>query len=125
MVCTVQRIQPRVGYGNPCAMWMGVASQSTWLSVVVLLNSVIHTFMYTYFLIKTISPKTEIKAAKHLTMAQIAQFVTGIAISSGVFFLDDECASESSRFGLACLHVYGYGLIALFAAFAKRKYKMS
>jgi len=30
---------------------------------------------------------------------------------------------QSSRFGLACLQVYGYGLIALFVAFSKRKYK--
>lgn len=104
-------------------MWVGVLSQSSWLIAVVLLNSIIHTLMYTYFLIKTISPKTQIKSAKYLTQAQIGQFFTGIIYSAGVLFLGEECDTQSSRFGLGCLQVYGYGLIALFVAFSKRKYK--
>jgi len=106
-------------------MWAAVASQSAWLLFVVLLNAFIHTLMYTYFLIKTISPTTEIKAARYLTMAQITQFLTGITCTIGIFFLGDDCDTPSSRFALACLHIYGYGLIALFFAFAKRKYKKS
>lgn len=109
--------------GIAFCMWVGVLSQSSWLVPVVLLNSVIHTLMYTYFLIKTISPKTEIKSAKYLTKAQIGQFFTGIFYSAAVLYLGESCDSQSSRFGLACLQVYGYGLIALFTAFSKRKYK--
>mmetsp|Transcript_15512 Transcript_15512/g.35606 ORF Transcript_15512/g.35606 Transcript_15512/m.35606 type:complete len:108 (+) Transcript_15512:689-1012(+) len=104
-------------------MWGGVASQSAWLLFVVLLNSVIHTLMYTYFLTKTIYPKMEIKAAQNLTTAQIGQFFTGITLSVGVLILGEQCDSQSSRFSLACLHVYGYGLIALFFMFAAKKYK--
>lgn len=104
-------------------MWGAVASQAAWLSFVVLLNSVIHTLMYTYFFIKTLSPTTEIKAAKYLTMAQIGQFFTGIIGSSGVLYLGEECASQSARFALLLLHLYGYGLIGLFFTFAQRKYK--
>jgi hypothetical protein len=106
-------------------MWGAVASQSTWLLFVVLLNSIIHTLMYMYFLIKTISPTTEIKAARYLTKAQIGQFLVGIASTVGIFFLGESCDTESSRFMLACLHIYGFGLIALFVAFANRKYKKS
>jgi GNS1/SUR4 family len=106
-------------------MWCAVTSQSAWLLFVVLLNSVIHTLMYTYFFIKTISPTTEIKAARYLTMAQIGQFLTGIACTFPIFFLGSQCATESSRFALLCLHVYGFGLIALFRMFAKQKYKKS
>mmetsp|Transcript_2814 Transcript_2814/g.4234 ORF Transcript_2814/g.4234 Transcript_2814/m.4234 type:complete len:280 (-) Transcript_2814:551-1390(-) len=109
--------------GIAFCMWVGVLSQSSWLLPVVLLNSVIHTLMYTYFLIKTISPKTEIKSAKYLTKAQIGQFFFGILYSFGILFMGEKCDSQSSRFGLACLHVYGYGLVALFMAFAERKYK--
>ena len=109
--------------GIAFCMWVGVLSQSSWLKAVVLLNSIIHTLMYTYFLIKTLSPTTEIKAAKYLTKAQIAQFFVGIFYSAAVLFLGEKCDTQSSRFGLACLQVYGYGLIALFAAFAKRKYR--
>lgn len=109
--------------GIAIAMWGGVLSQSAWLQSVVMLNSVIHTMMYTYFLIKTISPTTEIKAAKNLTMAQIGQFFTGIIYSAGVLYMGDSCDTPSSRISLAFLQLYGYGLVALFAAFASRKYK--
>lgn len=109
--------------GIALIMYWGVASQSAWLQFVVLLNSVIHTLMYTYFFIKTISPTTQIKAARHLTTAQIVQFFTGIAASSGVLVMGSDCDTQSSRFALAGLHLYGYGLIALFLSFFKRKYK--
>ena len=103
-------------------MWGGILSQSSWLIFVVTFNSVIHTLMYTYFLIKTLYPQTNIPAAKHLTMAQIGQFLTGITVSSGVLVLGENCDTTSSRLSLFFLHVYGYGLIALFVSFASRKY---
>jgi len=109
--------------GIAFCMWVGTLSQSSWLVAVVLLNSIIHTLMYTYFLIKTLSPTTQIKQAKYLTSAQIGQFFTGIFYSAAVLFMGEKCDTQSSRFGLACLQVYGYGLIALFMAFSKRKYK--
>lgn len=111
--------------GIALIMWCAVASQSAWLLFVVLLNSVIHTVMYTYFFIKTVSPNTQIQAARYLTTAQIVQFFTGLACTVPVFVLGRDCDTESSRFALACLHLYGYGLIALFFAFAQRKYKKS
>ena len=104
-------------------MWGGVASQSAWLTWVVLLNSIIHTLMYTYFLIKTIWPKTVIKSAKYLTSLQIAQFFTGISGTFGVIYMGDKCDSASSRFVLLCLQAYGIGLIILFRQFAAKKYK--
>jgi GNS1/SUR4 family len=109
--------------GIAFCMWVGVLSQSSWLKAVVLLNAVIHTLMYTYFLIKTVSPATEIGAARYLTRMQIGQFFTGILYSVGVLIMGERCDTQSSRFGLACLQLYGYGLIALFMAFARRKYQ--
>jgi hypothetical protein len=108
--------------GIVVTMWGGVVSQSAWLLFVVLLNSFIHTLMYTYFLIKTINPKTEIKTAKYLTQAQITQFFIGVLGSFPVLVMGARCDSQSSRFVLACLQIYGYGLIALFTAFAAKKY---
>mmetsp|Transcript_23410 Transcript_23410/g.55472 ORF Transcript_23410/g.55472 Transcript_23410/m.55472 type:complete len:280 (+) Transcript_23410:167-1006(+) len=109
--------------GIAFCMWVGVVSQSSWLQSVVTLNSVIHTLMYTYFFIKTIWPTIDIPQAKYLTKAQIGQFFTGIFYSAGVLVMGSKCDTQSSRFGLACLQVYGYGLVALFMAFASRKYK--
>lgn len=109
--------------GIAFCMWVGILSQSAWLFQIVSLNSMIHTLMYTYFFIKTVNPKVEIKSAKYLTMAQIGQFFTGIICSYGVLIMGAKCDTTSSRFGLACLHIYGYGLVALFMAFAQRKYR--
>ena len=109
--------------GIVIAMWIGVLSQSPWLILVVLLNSAIHTLMYTYFFVKTLYPSMHIPAAKNLTRAQIGQFLTGIALSFPVLFKGSQCDSQSSRIGLAWLHLYGYGLVGLFVSFAAQKYK--
>lgn len=103
-------------------MWVGVLSQSSWLCYIVLFNSVVHTLMYTYFFIKTVNPKANIRVARYLTMTQIGQFFAGIGCSFGVLVMGEKCDTRSSRVGLVCLHLYGYGLVALFVAFAKRKY---
>jgi hypothetical protein len=104
-------------------MHAAVASEGAWLLFVVLLNAFIHTLMYTYFAIKTVAPTVEIKSAKYLTMAQIGQFLIGMGSTYGVLFMGETCDSASSRFSLACLHIYGVGLIFLFLAFARKKYK--
>ena len=77
------------------------------------------------FFIKTVSPKTEIKSAKYLTMAQIGQFITGIVITIPYFVLvSTSCRTTSSSFFmLAFFHFYGISLIVLFTAFAQKKYK--
>lgn len=109
--------------GIVLTLWGGVVSQSAWTLTVVLLNSGIHTVMYTYFLIKTLYPRMEIKAARYLTTAQILQFITGISFSLGVHFMGDKCASSASRFVAACIQIYAVGLIVLFLAFAAQKYQ--
>lgn len=106
-------------------MWGGVVCQSAWLLFVVCLNSVIHTFMYTYFLIKTLYPEIHIKQAKHLTMAQIGQLTFGISCSLGFHVMGDKCDTPASRFMLLCLLGYGASLVGLFVAFAKRKYSQN
>jgi GNS1/SUR4 family len=104
-------------------MWGGVVCQSAWLLFVVCLNSVIHTLMYTYFFIKTVSPSTEIKSAKYLTMAQIGQLVFGISCSAGFHVMGDRCDTPASRLMLFCLLAYGAILVGLFVVFANKKYK--
>mmetsp|Transcript_24289 Transcript_24289/g.35999 ORF Transcript_24289/g.35999 Transcript_24289/m.35999 type:complete len:280 (+) Transcript_24289:182-1021(+) len=104
-------------------MWGGVLSQSAWLLIVLLLNSGIHTLMYTYFFIKTLYPTIEIKGAKSLTQAQIIQFFVGILYTLPLHLLGEPCDSRASRFSVACIQIYALGLIFLFAAFASKKYK--
>lgn len=109
--------------GVALIMWGGVVSHSAWLLILVLLNSGIHTLMYTYFLIKTIYPTLEIKSARYLTQAQIAQFVVGITYTLYLHVLGTKCASPASLFAIGCMQLYVLGLIGLFTAFASRKYK--
>mmetsp|Transcript_22822 Transcript_22822/g.64603 ORF Transcript_22822/g.64603 Transcript_22822/m.64603 type:complete len:293 (-) Transcript_22822:95-973(-) len=109
--------------GIAICMWLGVVHQAAWLLVPVTLNGMIHTLMYTYFFIKTVSPTTEIKSAKYLTWAQIGQFIVGIIWSSGCYVLGDECYGTSSKVSLVAFHLYACGLIVLFSLFSKRKYK--
>lgn len=108
--------------GIAFCMWGGVVCQSAWLLFVVCLNSVIHTFMYTYFFIKTVAPSVEIKSAKHLTMAQIGQLVFGLSCSVGFHVMGDRCDTSASRFMLLCLLAYASVLVGLFVAFANKKY---
>ena len=103
-------------------MWGAVASQGAWILIVVLLNSGIHTLMYTYFTIKTIWPQLQIKQAKYLTFAQILQFFTGIAYTIPLQFLGSDCDSEASRMVCFFMDLYAVGLILLFQTFAKKKY---
>lgn len=109
--------------GIVITMWGAIVSQASWILLVVLLNSGIHTLMYTYFFLKTIMPGLQIKQAKYLTTAQIAQFFTGISLSIPVHIIGSGCDSEASRVDNGILVVYGIGLIFLFLAFAKKKYK--
>ena len=109
--------------GIVLTMWGGVVSQGAWLLIVVLLNSGIHTLMYTYFLIKTIDPTKQIKAAKYLTAAQIAQFFIRILYTIPIHFFGAKCDSVASRLVCGFIELYAVGLIFLFAAFAQKKYK--
>mmetsp|Transcript_21500 Transcript_21500/g.31777 ORF Transcript_21500/g.31777 Transcript_21500/m.31777 type:complete len:115 (-) Transcript_21500:569-913(-) len=103
-------------------MWGGVISQSAWLLIVLLLNSGIHTLMYTYFFAKTLYPNLVIKGAKNLTTAQIVQFFVGILYTLPIHLLGGSCDSRASRFAVACIQLYALGLIFLFAAFRSAKY---
>ena len=109
--------------GIVITMWGSIVSQASWILLVVLLNSGIHTLMYTYFFLKTIKPDLQIKQAKYLTTAQIAQFFTGIICSFPIHIIGNDCDSPASRLTSAALMSYGVGLILLFTAFAKKKYK--
>jgi len=108
--------------GIVMTMWGAVSSFSSWVLVVVLLNSGIHTIMYTYFFIKTLEPKRHIPAAKYLTSAQIVQFFIGVFYTIGVH--GKPCRySQASRFSAFLMQFYGVGLILLFLSFFANKYE--
>jgi hypothetical protein len=76
------------------------------------------------FLIKTMYPKVQIRAAKYLTMAQITQFIIGNSLSLCVFYLGETCTNRASLFTLTFMVAYVSFLVTLFVAFANKKYKI-
>lgn len=104
-------------------MWGAVVAQSAWILIVVVLNSFIHTLMYSYFFAKTLYPSWEIKTAKYLTTAQIVQFFTGILYTIPLLFMGTSCDSPASLVSVVFIQLYGVGLIVLFVNFASKKYK--
>ena len=109
--------------GIVLSMWGAVVSKGNWILIVVLLNSGIHTLMYTYFTVKTIWPKLQIKQAKYLTSAQITQFFVAITYTLPAhFFGGDECNSPASWLFCLFIELYAVGLIFLFFVFAQKKY---
>mmetsp|Transcript_23423 Transcript_23423/g.48756 ORF Transcript_23423/g.48756 Transcript_23423/m.48756 type:complete len:250 (-) Transcript_23423:39-788(-) len=106
--------------GIAIAMWLGTQSESNWLVWVVVLNSFIHTLMYTYFSAATLGYRSPL--AQALTTAQLTQFVVGILGASSSYVYPD-CISNGQRFALIFIQVYAVGLIYLFYQMFKAKYK--
>ena len=95
--------------------------QSAWIAWVVIMNSTVHTIMYTYFLASTFGYRSPL--APYLTSLQLLQFLTGITMTCGVHWMGDACDSAASRATLAGIQIYAVGLIILFGSFYKKKYK--
>lgn len=108
--------------GVVISIWGAVVSHAAWMLIVVLLNSTIHTLMYSYFFVKTIYPSWEIQSAKYLTTAQIVQFFTGTFYTLPLLFLGTSCESPASLVSVVFSQLYAVGLIILFVNFASKKY---
>jgi hypothetical protein len=106
--------------GIVIAMYFGCVYECNWQIWLVLFNSFIHTLMYTYFAAATLGVRS--KYAQVLTTMQLAQFVTGITLSSCIYFYED-CASPSQKYALVFIHVYAAYLITLFKEMYDKKYK--
>jgi hypothetical protein len=101
-------------------MWGSTVTQGAWITWVVVMNSTVHTIMYTYFLASVAGYKSPL--ASYLTSLQLAQFFTGVGATLATHALGD-CDTEASRFVLTLMQLYALGLIVLFGAFYQRKYK--
>jgi len=106
--------------GIAIAMFLGTRSMSNWLLWVVVLNSFIHTLMYTYFSAATLGYRSPL--AQALTTAQLTQFVTGIIGASSSYIYND-CVNDDQRNALIFIQTYAVGLIYLFYQMFQAKYK--
>lgn len=108
-------------FGIALTMYCGVITESNWLIWILVLNSSIHTMMYTYYALATLGYRSPL--ASILTNLQMLQFITGIVMASCIFFYQDcESATPASKASLVAIQLYAVCLIYLFNEMAKKKY---
>jgi hypothetical protein len=92
-------------------MWMFVVTANSSALIVIVLNSFIHTLMYTYYVFAAFGYTSPLK--HYLTQAQIIQFLVGIACT--VQF--HSCANTAQSVSTGLLQLYAVVLIYLFYQF--------
>lgn len=100
-------------------MWGFIVTRNTSGVVILVLNSFIHTLMYTYYTLSAFGYSSPLK--HYLTQAQMIQFVTGIGMTAALYFFDG-CLNQGQTFVLASVQLYAVGLIYLFAMFYIKSY---
>ena len=96
-------------------MWGFVVTQCTSGGVVILvLNSFIHTIMYTYYVFAAFGYSSPLK--HYLTQAQLTQFFLGVGVTVPMYW-QDGCLNGAQVLALNAIHVYTVILIYLFGKF--------
>jgi hypothetical protein len=105
--------------GIAIIMWGFVVTANTCGITILVLNSFIHTIMYTYYTLAAFGYSSPLK--HYLTQAQLIQFLTGIGITFLLYFYDS-CLNNAQTVMLMAVHIYAVGLIYLFSLFYIESY---
>jgi hypothetical protein len=105
--------------GVVIAMWALVVTQCTGGTILMILNSFIHTLMYTYYTLAAYGYHSPLK--HYLTEMQLFQFVFGI-FSTALLYFQRDCLTEAQVGALAFVQIYAVGLIYLFGQFYVQSY---
>lgn len=96
-------------------MWGFVVTQCVSGGVVILvLNSFIHTIMYTYYTFAAFGYSSPLK--HYLTQAQLTQFFLGVGVTIPLYW-EVGCLNAAQSLSLNAIHVYTIILIYLFGKF--------
>jgi elongation of very long chain fatty acids protein 6 len=108
-------------FGIALTMYCGVITESNWLIWILVLNSSIHTMMYTNFALAKLGYRSPL--ASILTNLQMLQFITWIVMASCIFFYQDcESATPASKASLVAIQLYAVCFIYLIKKkYAKKK----
>jgi len=92
----------------------------------VIVNSIIHTFMYTYYLLAVFGKRVWWK--KYLTGAQIVQFLTGMIYVTIYLYLahtrDDGCGEKERLYAAWVAHIVNCTFVFLFTQFYISSYSV-
>ncbi len=103
-------------------MWSFVVTHNTACGMVVtLLNSGIHTIMYSYFTLTALEIKALYKFKPLITSSQLVQFFLGIGLTIPTYFVQG-CNTEARTYSTIGIHAYTIILILLFLDFANKEY---
>jgi hypothetical protein len=101
-------------------MWTFVVTRCSAGGVVILvLNSFIHTVMYTYYVAAAFGYRSPLK--HYLTQAQLVQFFLGVGVTVFLYFIDG-CINPAQSLSLNFIHLYTVILIYLFGMFYYESY---
>jgi len=96
-------------------MWGFVVTKCTaGGSVILILNSFIHTIMYTYYTFAALGYSSPLK--HYLTQAQLTQFFLGVGVTA-ILYWEKDCLNPAQTAALVAIHVYTVFLIYLFGKF--------
>ena len=83
-------------------------------AVILVLNSFIHTIMYTYYIFAAFGYSSPLK--HYLTQAQLTQFFLGVGVTA-LLYWEEGCLNPAQILSLNAIHVYTVILIYLFGKF--------
>lgn len=106
--------------GIVLTMWGFVVTQCSAAGVIILvLNSFIHTIMYTYYTMSAFGYTSPLK--HYLTQAQLAQFFLGMGVTATLYWVDG-CLNPAQTLSVKAVHLYTVILIFLFGKFYMDSY---
>eukprot|EP00605_Chrysophyceae_sp_TOSAG23-4_P002122 GSChrysophyteH1.ASY1.ANO1.2348.1 assembled CDS len=101
-------------------MWSFCASHNNTMGIcVTVLNSFIHTVMYTYYMFAALGIRLPFKQV--ITSMQLIQFFTGIIYSTPTYWMEN-CHTDATWWTQFWVNLYTLVLIGLFMAFAYQEY---
>jgi hypothetical protein len=103
--------------GVVICMWFMTVTKSCACVVMLVLNSFIHTIMYSYYVYAALGFSSPLK--HYLTSAQLLQFFIGIGCTIPAYW---NCQTSAQLFGLFIMQAYVVYLIKLFADFYRSSY---
>jgi hypothetical protein len=107
----------------PTVCWLWLQDQSltcSWWCVLV--NSFIHTMMYSYYLITTLEIKVSNKIKSYVTLSQIIQFFSGFFIVQVWFFMREGNNCKQGYYAALLSHSVNTSFIIMFIMFFVSSY---
>jgi hypothetical protein len=125
MILVMRKIRPSFlqvfhHCGAVSLLWLIVKTRNPPVWAFVVLNSFIHTLMYTYYALTSLGIRPPVKQL--ITSLQLLQFVTGLTITTVFYWYRDPAPSQEQFYALLMMQSYTATLCVLFVNFSYQTY---